>query len=291
MNEVLLSLSRLAMLIFLLASMLGVGLSMTVSQIVTPLKSLRLVATALLANFVIVPLVAVACVKLFRLDEPFAIGLLLLGLAPGAPFLPKLAEVAKGDVAFAVALMALLMAGTVVLLPIALPWLSPGAKVSAWQIGRPLLLLMVLPLIVGLVFKARLGSFTQQLRFALSWVSNASLLLVLVLVVVLNLPGVLKVFGTGAIAACMLFTIMAGLAGLLSVGAGIATRKVMVLGTGFRNLAAALVVGEEDFKDPQVTIMLVIAGLVGLFVLMPITLAWGKHPLTDASLASRTSSS
>jgi len=114
---------------------------------------------------------------------------------------------------------------------------------------------------------------------------------VLVLVVVLNLPGVLNVLGTGAIAACVLFTALAGLAGLLPVGFGIATRKVMVLGTGFRNLAAALVVGEEDFRDPQVIVMLVIAALVGLLVLVPITLAWGKRPITSASLASHPSSS
>jgi len=291
MKEVLLDISRLAMLLFLVASMLGVGLSVTVSQVIAPLRSARLVVTALLANFVIVPLAAVAIVKLFRLDEPFAIGLLLLGLAPGAPFLPKLAELAKGDLAFAVALMVLLMAGTIVLLPLALPWLSPGAKVGVWKIGRPLLLLMVLPLIVGFVFKARLGLFTEQLRFALRWISNASLLLVLVLVVVLNLPGVLNVLGTGAIAACVMFTAFAGLAGLLPVGFGIATRKVMVLGTGFRNLAAALVVGEEDFRDPQLIVMLVIAALVGLLVLVPITLAWGKRPITSASLASHPSSS
>jgi len=274
----LITVSRLAMLTFLLASMLGVGVSLTLPRIIGPLRNLRLVFAALVANFIIVPLVAVAIVKLFQLEEPFAIGLLLLGLAPGAPFLPKLVELTKGDLAFGVGLMVLLMAGAAVSLPILLPRLVPGVKVSVWQVARPLLLLMVLPLFAGLLFKARFESLATGLQTGLGWVANISLLIVTVLVVALNLPGVLRVFGTGAIAAGILFIGLAGLTGLLLGGASLATRKVMVLGTGFRNIAAALVVGEEDFRDPQVLVMLVIAALAGLLLLIPVTLAWRRCP-------------
>ncbi len=52
------------------------------------------------------------------MDEPFGIGLLLLACAAGAPFLPKLAELARGNLAFAVGVMVLLMIVTVGYLPI-----------------------------------------------------------------------------------------------------------------------------------------------------------------------------
>ena len=45
-------------LLFVVSSMLGTGLSLTVAQIVQPLKNVRLVILALLANFVLVPLLA-----------------------------------------------------------------------------------------------------------------------------------------------------------------------------------------------------------------------------------------
>ncbi|MFZ0496528.1 MAG: hypothetical protein WBD78_03230 [Methylocella sp.] len=45
------------------------------------------------------PLGALALAKVLWLDNPFAVGLLVLGCAAGAPFLPKLA---KGNLAFAV---------------------------------------------------------------------------------------------------------------------------------------------------------------------------------------------
>ena len=88
MNELLLSISRWAMLVFLLTSMLEVGLSLTVQQVLAPLQNGWLVLRALLANFILVPLLAFGIAKGLRLEQPFAIGLLLLGLAPGAPFIP-----------------------------------------------------------------------------------------------------------------------------------------------------------------------------------------------------------
>lgn len=285
MSEVWRTLSRLSMLTFLLSSMLGIGLSLPLSQILAPLRNPRLGAAALVANCFIVPLIAVGMVRLFRLDEPFAIGLLLLGLAPGAPFLPKVVQLAKGDLAFAVGLMVLLMAASVLCLTLVLPRLLPGVKVGLWQIARPLLLLMVLPLLAGLVCKARFGGVAAPLQAGLKWVSNLSLLLVVVLVVATNLPSVLQVFGTGAIGAGLLFTSLAGLTGWLLGGSAIPTQKVMALGTGLRNIAVALVVGEEDFQDPRVSVMLVIAALAGLLLLIPITLVWGKSPAARQDLA------
>src|SRR5687767_8591396 len=98
-----------ATLIFVLSSMLATGLGLTVSEIITPLRNVRLVVLSLLANFVVMPLAAVALTSLFRLDQPLGVGLLLLGTAAGAPFLPKLAQLAKGNLAFAVGLMVMLM--------------------------------------------------------------------------------------------------------------------------------------------------------------------------------------
>src|ERR671913_160576 len=118
--------SNLAMLSFVVSSMLAMGMSLTVRQIIEPLRNIRLVAFTLAANFILMPLLAVGLAKLLRIEEPFAVGLLVLGCAAGAPFLPKLADLSKGDLPFAVGIMVLLMVVTVGYLPIVLPLLLPG---------------------------------------------------------------------------------------------------------------------------------------------------------------------
>ena len=102
-----------AMLSFVVSSMLAMGAALTVSQIFDPLRNARLVVLALVANFVLMPLGAFALAKVLWLDEPLGVGLLLLGCAAGAPFLPKLAQLAKGNLPFGVGAMVLLMVITV----------------------------------------------------------------------------------------------------------------------------------------------------------------------------------
>src|SRR5215217_6860740 len=65
--------------------MLSMGLSLTVSQIIQPLRSTRLVIMALAANLVVVPAAAFALSRIIPLEEDVQIGLLLLGTAAGAP--------------------------------------------------------------------------------------------------------------------------------------------------------------------------------------------------------------
>jgi BASS family bile acid:Na+ symporter len=268
--ELLSKAATIAMLSFVVSSMLAMGAGLTIPQIAEPLRNARLVVLALLANFVLMPLGAIALAKVLRLDEPFAIGLLVLGCAAGAPFLPKLAELAKGNLAFAVGAMVLLMVGTVAYLPIVLPLLLPGITVNAWEIARSLLLLMLLPLALGLALKARYGELAARVKPVLDWISNVSLILLVCLITAANIDKVLQVFGTRAILAGLLFIVLGLGTGWLLGGSGAGTKRVMALGTGQRNIAAALVVA-SSFSDPKVVVMVIVVAIVGLIFLMPLS--------------------
>src|SRR6476661_1241667 len=186
--------STIAMLAFVISSMLAMGVGLSISQIVHPLRNPRLVAFALLSNFVLMPLCAYALSTLLRLDQPLGVGMLLLGCAAGAPFLPKLAELAKGNLPFAVGTMVLLMVITVVYLPLVLPLLLPGVTVNPAKIVQSLVLVMLLPLGIGLIAKARYEELAGRIKPLLDWLSNISLILSLICVT--NFDKVLHVFGT-----------------------------------------------------------------------------------------------
>ena len=269
--------TSVAMLAFVLSSMLAMGLGLTVSQIIAPLRNARLVVLSLLVNFVLMPLGAVALAALLRLDQPLGVGLLLLGPAAGAPFLPKLAQIARGNLAFAVGLMVLLMVVTVGYLPLVLPLLLPGVSVNPAKIARSLFLLMLLPLAGALAVKARFANVAARTKPLLDRLSNLSLILLVLLITAGNVNNVLAVFGTRGILAGLLFIAIGFVIGWLLGGPDRNTRRVLALGTAQRNIAAALVVGSQSFSDPKVVVMVVVVAIVSLLILMPLSRMLAKR--------------
>src|SRR5215467_6084559 len=170
-----------AIILFVVTTMLAMGFSLTVSQILAPLRRVQLVVLALVGNFVLVPLLAFALTHVIPLSEPLKIGLILLGAAAGAPFLPKLAQFAHGTVAFSVGLMVLLMVVSILYLPLVLPLLLPGVRVNPSSLAVSLLLTMLLPLGIALLVRARYPEPARQLQPLIAQASNVALLLVFVI--------------------------------------------------------------------------------------------------------------
>ena len=259
----------ITMLAFVLSSMLSMGLSLTVGQILAPLRNYRLIVLGLVANFVLMPFAAFAIARLLRLDEPLTIALLLLGTASGAPFLPLLARISKGNLAFSVGLMVLLMVVTVGYMPVVLPLMLEGVSVDPLKIGRSLVFLMMLPLAIGLLVKARLSGLAAKVQPSLSRLSIVSLALLIALLLITNAQNVLNLYGTRGVLASILFIAAGSGIGSMLGGPQSDTRGVMALATAQRNIAAALVVGGQNFKDPRVIVMVVVVAIVGLLLLMP----------------------
>src|SRR5215813_7766380 len=260
----------IATLAFVLSSMLAMGLGLKVGEITAPLRNLRLVAMSLLANFVLMPVAAVVLARVLRLDEPLGVGLLLLGVAAGAPFLPKLTELAKGNLPFAVGIMVLLAVGTVAYLPLVLPLLLPGVTVNSEKIAGWLFLLTLLPLAIGFALRAQYGEVALRVKRVLDWVCNVSLVPMVLLLAAANIEKILHVFGTRGILAGFLLITLGFSIGWMLRGPGIETRRALALATGQRNIAAALVVASEGFSDPSVVIMVMAVTIVGLLTLMPL---------------------
>jgi BASS family bile acid:Na+ symporter len=232
------------------------------------------------------PLGAFVLAWVLRLDEQFGIGLLVLGCAAGAPFLPKLAQLAKGNLPFAVGMMVLLMVITVAYLPIVLPLLLEGVTVNPLQIAQSLILLMLLPLGVGLFLKARFEATAARVKPWLDWLSNISLILLIGLISAANIDKVIQVFGTRGILAGLLFIAFGFCVGWLLGGPGNDTKNVLGLGTAQRNIAAALVVASQSFSDPKVVVMVIVVAIVGLVTIMPLARALGRRgSYRDASAA------
>ena len=149
------------------------------------------------------------------------------------------------------------MVVTVGYLPIVLPLLLPGVTVDPWNIARSLVLLMLLPLAAGLALKARYEDLARRVKPVLDWISNVSLILLVLLITAANIDKVLQVFGTRGILAGLLFIALGFGIGWLLGGLD-DTARVMALGTAQRNIAAALVVASQSFSDAKVVVMVIV---------------------------------
>lgn len=282
MTDVLETLAMLSMLVFVISSMISMGLSLTIGQIIDPLKNARLVVMALLANFVLVPAVAYAITLIFPLDQSIEIGLILLSTAAGAPFLPKLVEVAKGNIAFSIGLMVLLMVVTIIYLPLVLPLLLSGVEVNPWDIAQSLITMMLIPLAIGLFIRARYEEAAAKIQPTFAMAANIGILVLVVLGLVLNFSSMIALVGSLGILVGIIFLSVALVIGYLLGGSDGDIKSVMGLGTAQRNIAAALVVAGQNFDADVITYLMVVA-VIGFVILFPAAGEFGKRAKKTAT--------
>jgi predicted Na+-dependent transporter len=282
--ELLNTLYNLMGLVFVLGTICSMGLSLTIKQITGPLRDARFVIVALLANFVVPPVLAFILIQVFSLDESLAVGLLLISLAAGAPALPKTAVFAKVDTAAATGLMVLLVVATIIVMPIALPLLLTGISVTFWDIASGLVYLILSPLAVSLFVRARYPDAAASAQPMFAQASNLSLLILLVLMVVLNFSDVVGLLGTGGLLASLILVILITAGGYLLGKLGKAGDWLQALGAGQRNIAAAMVVATMNFSNDEV-VMIVVFSLIGMVVIIPLALELGKRAKAAAAEA------
>lgn len=90
--------------IALIELMVAIGLGVRFADVLGVARNGRLVAGAVVANYVCVPAAAVGLLLLFRAQPLVAAGILIAVVCPGAPYGPPLTAIAKGNVAVSVGL-------------------------------------------------------------------------------------------------------------------------------------------------------------------------------------------
>ena len=285
-EDVLLVVTQVGMFLFIVAGMAAMGLSLTVPRVVEPLRDLRMMALLLAANFVAVPVVAVAAARILPMDEAASTAVILVGCCAGAPFLPKLAQLAKGDAALAVGGMVLLMVATVVYAPIVVPLVVEGATVEAWDIASSLIVLMLIPLGLGLLAKARYEEFADSVAGQVGQISSVGLLVGIVAALLVSWRDVLGAIGSWIFIGVAIVLAVGFVVGYLA-GFGRSQRDMTVLGlaTAQRNIAAAMVVAASLSGD--VVVLTMVGALVIPIVLIVLAGELGKRMAPLESVASK----
>jgi predicted Na+-dependent transporter len=264
------AIAALSGLLFVVASMLGTGLSLRAAQIVRPLKNVPLVILAIVANFVLVPLLAYGITHLLTLDEPLRIGLVVLSTVAGAPFLIKEVQAAKGDIALGVGLMFLMMILTIIYVPLVLPRLLSGVTVDAWAIAKSLIVTMLAPIVIGLLWRSHSEESAQRWAPLMNKLSGVSLLVLLVTGLGLNVSNIISLIGSRGFLALIIFVVGSLIIGYVLGGRRHATRSVVGLGTAQRNVAAAILVTSLNFSGTMTLPYVLVAAIILPVILIPV---------------------
>ncbi|MFA6549268.1 MAG: bile acid:sodium symporter, partial [Candidatus Margulisiibacteriota bacterium] len=216
-----------SMLVFVIASMFGVGLALTAEEIIKPLRKVKLVFLALLSNFVLIPILTYIASRLLKLDKSLFAGLMIMACCAGAPFLPMLARIAGGSIAFGVGLMIVLMVVTVFYAPFVIPLAIPGVTINPLSIAQPLVIYMLLPLFIGMIIKALKPAVADIIKPFVNKLTAISVLIVVILALFIASPAFVRAYGTGVYNATALFVIGSILVGYIFSGLKTADKYIM----------------------------------------------------------------
>jgi BASS family bile acid:Na+ symporter len=259
MTDLLAIVMQASLVVFMCGSLLGMGLALSLGDALAGLADLRFGTLVLVLGFGMGPALAYGLAALLRLDPAYGAGLMLLGLTPCAPFLSMLADRAGGDKTRVASCLLISAVSTILLLPVAVPLTIPGLSVSAWTIARPLLLIVLLPLALGMAVLRWFPDAAARSVPAVRAITGIATIIMLGLCAVLYGKGFTEAVGTRSIAAQALFF---GLATLIAYACGTGLRpdrrSVLTLGICTRNVGAALApVLAASGADQRMVIMVV----------------------------------
>lgn len=252
---------RVSLVAFMAGSLLDMGLELRLRDALACLGDRRFLLRAVLFGFVAGPALAWAVGRLLRLDPSYATGLMLVGLTPCAPFLPAMVRRAKGDMRYGAAMMLVAAFGTVVVLPVAVPLVAEGLTVDAWTVARPILVLVVLPLLAGMAAFALAPGVAAAVHPWARATGGIAAIALLVLCMVVYGRSMAATFGERVVLAEALLLGLLTLAAYRS-GGGLAQQERSVLGLGMctRNLGAALApLLAMDAADERAVVAVVLA--------------------------------
>lgn len=254
--------------IFIFATMGNVGMTQDPGQIAGDWKDWGFFAKMLAVNFIAAPVLMALLLVAWPMSDTFKAALFVYSICAGAPFLIKLTEAARRDIALAAASMMALVLGTVLFVPVALPVLLPEASVAGGSMARQLTLQLIFPMIVGLLIAHFLPKFNKIIQPWVARIGTVSLYALLIATIGGYLPDIPSIMGQGALVAGLIFVLICFAIGYWAGGGRGNQGEVGGLACAQRNTAAAMLIAASSFKDPLVFVLIAMVNTLGIIALL-----------------------
>src|SRR5690606_28268427 len=173
--------------------MFGMGLTISGKDFAEVARRPFDVAIGVLAQFIIMPLLAVLLTQIMPVSPEVAAGVILVGCCPGGTASNVMTYLSKGDVALSVACTSM----TTLLAPVVTPllvWLLASAylPVDAGSMSLSIAKIILLPLALGVVLQKLAPGLVKAATPALPLVSVAGIVLIVAAIVGINQHAILR---------------------------------------------------------------------------------------------------
>ncbi len=269
----------------IIATVMSLGMSFTMTQFVAPLRNVVRVILMAVVNCLLIPAAAWGLFTLFGIKAAYVTGATLAAVGAAGPTGLKAAQLAKrADLALAVSVVVVLQLVNLAAVPLWAGQVVSGASISAVTILKNLLELVLIPLAVGLLVRWRYADHAKSWQPDLVKVANLALGLALIAGLAVNWSTIVSMFGSRVLLASLVVVVVALAAGYFAGGRNPAARASTGLVSGMRfGSLGLIIIGTQLHGNPSYLGPAIVFALVDMVVVVFIAVEVGRRARTPAS--------
>lgn len=239
--------------------MFGIAIDMEVKDFKRIFEKPRIPLVGLASEYIILPAITLGLIALFRPAPSFALGMILLTTCPGGSVSNYMVHLAKGNAALSVTLTSITTLFAVVLTPLGFSLLAQvfpytasflrtiGIETS--EVIKSIFVLIVVPLTVGMICRARFPQSTQKIKKIISGLSMIIFLSFVLVAILSNWQNIKSyvhcVFGLIAIHNGL--ALLSGFIFARAMKLSLTDARTVSIETGIQNTALGLVIAFQFF--------------------------------------------
>lgn len=248
----------------ILATVLALGMTFQVAQLLAPLRRVGVILALVVVNAALIPAIAWGVAEALPIKSAYVGGLTLATLGAGSAAGLKASMLSKrADLPLAISAVVVLQLVNIVAVPLWAGAVVAGATISAGDIVKDLLLLVLLPLVIGLVVRARYVDGAQRWQPELTKIANLALVIAIVAGISVNWSTIKSLFGSWALVGALVIVIIALVLGALIGLRHPATQTTTALVSGMRFGSLGLIIigtqlhGDANYLGPAIVFALI----------------------------------
>ena len=245
--------TRILFYLFLITSMLSVGLKVKGRDVLSSLKSKDLSIQALLTNFVLIPAFGILCARIIPMKPELSMTLVMLACAPGGlsalQFLTKYKDQESihyvGGIVFMLSFLSIFISPAMMALalPREMSLTTPYAKAFMF-----LVVFLLAPLLLGMVVHHKASTLAPKLAKVMGFVGTLAFIAVIVMTIEMTKEAKAAI-GKWGILGMLLFILFSMFVGWLMGGPRKETRPLLSTASSMRNVALCLAIAVRSFPE------------------------------------------